>query len=106
MSELAFSNGLNPAQLERLAMLGEEAGEVQQIIGKILRHGYESTHPDDPHITNRDYLMIELGDLLAVMKIMVKGGEITDEVILENGKSKMERIFKYTHHQQDIEGKK
>lgn len=40
-------NGLTPAEAERLAMLSEECGEVIQIIGKILRHGYDSYHPDD-----------------------------------------------------------
>lgn len=39
-------NGLSPAETERLALLSEEMGEVQQAIGKILRHGYESIHPD------------------------------------------------------------
>lgn len=36
---LAF-NGLSPAEVERLALLAEECGEVIQTVGKILRHGY------------------------------------------------------------------
>ncbi len=40
-------NRLTPAEAERLAMLAEEAAEVIQIVGKILRHGYASYHPDD-----------------------------------------------------------
>ena len=39
-------NKLTPAEAERLAMLAEECGEVVQIVGKILRHGYDSQHPD------------------------------------------------------------
>jgi hypothetical protein len=49
-------NRLTPAEAERLALLLEELGEAQQIIGKILRHGYESYHPDDPETTNRTLL--------------------------------------------------
>lgn len=42
-----FSNKLNDAQSERLALLLEELGEAQQAIGKILRHGYQSrTEPN------------------------------------------------------------
>ena len=59
-------NQLTPAQAERLAMLAEECGEVIQIIGKILRHGYDSHHPDRPHITNRELLQRELTDFIAV----------------------------------------
>jgi hypothetical protein len=35
-------NQLTDAEAERLALLAEECGEVVQVIGKILRHGYES----------------------------------------------------------------
>lgn len=45
---MKFSNNLSDAELERLAYLAEECGEVQQIIGKIIRHGYESYSPNDP----------------------------------------------------------
>jgi len=38
-------NNLNPAELERLAILAEEAAEVVQIANKIIRHGYASYHP-------------------------------------------------------------
>ena len=41
----SFSNGLNDAEAERLAILLEEFGEAQQAVGKILRHGYESYDP-------------------------------------------------------------
>lgn len=48
-------NQLTPAEAERLALLAEECGEVIQAIGKILRHGYESRHPDGGP-TNREAL--------------------------------------------------
>jgi hypothetical protein len=48
---------LNPAQAERLAILAEECGEIVQVIGKILRHGFESTHPEGGP-TNRQLLVM------------------------------------------------
>lgn len=56
-------NKLTPAETERLAHLLEELGEAQQIIGKILRHGYDNYHPDDPNkTTNRSMLAADKGD--------------------------------------------
>ena len=41
MGNETFNTGLTDAQRERLARLLEERGEVQQIIGKVLRHGFD-----------------------------------------------------------------
>lgn len=41
MSE-PFSNNLTDVEIERLGLLAEECGEVLQLVGKILQHGYES----------------------------------------------------------------
>jgi hypothetical protein len=57
-----FSNGLTPAQLERLAFLSEELGEAQQAIGKIVRHGYDSYNPLVlTNSNNREDLEKEIG---------------------------------------------
>lgn len=66
---------LTNAELERLAMLSEEAGEITQIIGKILRHGYESFHPARPQETNRALLTREVCDLRAIYSLMVHEGD-------------------------------
>ena len=57
-------NGLSDAELELLAVLFEDCSEVIHIIGKIIRHGYESTDPTEPApITNRILLAGELGQM-------------------------------------------
>lgn len=66
------SNGLTDAQEERLFMLAEELCEAGQAIGKTLRHGYDSTHPEGGE-TNREWLERELGDVAAVIKKLVEG---------------------------------
>lgn len=54
---------LTYAQAERLAVLIEDCGEIVTAATKIMRHGYESTNPDDPGAgTNRHQLEQELGD--------------------------------------------
>ena len=59
-------NKLTPGQDERLAMLAEEAGEIVQMVGKILRHGYDSYHPTTKEF-NQQRLKDELIDLKAVL---------------------------------------
>ena len=92
-------NGLTPAQAERLGMLVEECGEVIQIAGKILRHGYDSYHPNDPTTTNRHLLVLELRDVNAVLKAMAR-----DELINANINTGVEDIWakklRYAHHQE------
>lgn len=61
---------LTQPELERIAMLAEEAGEITQVVGKILRHGYESSHPGAPEVTNRSLLSREISDLSAIQVLM------------------------------------
>jgi len=60
---------LTPAETERLAILMEESAEVIHVCGKILRHGYESAHPDGGP-TNLELLEKELGHVSAAMTNM------------------------------------
>jgi NTP pyrophosphatase (non-canonical NTP hydrolase) len=65
-----MSTKLTDAEIERLALLGEECGEVQHMIGKVLRHGYENSHKDYNYVKNRDLLRKEVLDLLAAIRLM------------------------------------
>ena len=91
-------NQLTPAEAERLAMLAEECGEVVQVVGKILRHGYDSYHPDNPRVTNRDLLVKELRDVNAVLQAMGRS-ELQDHSV-QDVLGVWERKLKYTHHQE------
>jgi hypothetical protein len=94
----AHFNGLTPAEAERLAILSEELGEAQQCIGKILRHGYESTW--DNGVSNREYLERELGDVDAIMTLMFRNKDINIHEIDKASLHKLERVKGYTHHQE------
>lgn len=91
-------NELTPAEAERLALLLEELGEAQQAIGKILRHGYESGHPDGGP-TNRQALEFELGDVAAALQLMSDAGDIADEAVGQAEVRKLAKVSKYLHHQ-------
>lgn len=92
-------NGLTPAEHERLAMLAEEAAEVVQIIGKILRHGYESKHPDNMNgPTNRQMLENEIADFYAIAGVMEDLKDVTVEG--EAVRQVIKKKRRYTHHQE------
>ena len=93
-------NGLTPAQAERLAMLAEECGEVIQIIGKILRHGYANYHPDRPHITNKQLLQRELTDLFAVQNQIYAQDRVSLPSSLSVDAAWAKKL-RYSHHQEE-----
>ncbi|MCI0624839.1 MAG: hypothetical protein L0387_24905 [Acidobacteria bacterium] len=90
-------NGLNPDEAERLFLLLEETGEIQQAIGKILRHGYESTHPDGGP-TNREDFERELGDFLAILDLMVSEEDVDRKSIEHHRQEKPDKMEPYLHH--------
>lgn len=91
-------NNLDPAEAERLALLLEELGEAQQAIGKILRHGYESCHPDGGP-TNRETLERELGDVRAAEAMLLEAGDLNSAQVQLCSRQKQEKVKRYLHHQ-------
>ena len=90
-------NNLSPAETERLSILLEECGEVQQVIGKILRHGYDSGHPDGGP-TNRECLELELGDVYHAYQRLCVREDINEEAVLERAVVKGIKISQWLHH--------
>lgn len=87
---------LTAAELERLAVLSEECGEVVQAIGKILRHGWESTY--DNGRTNREQLEIEIADVAILFDLLLEMGDIDIQHLESAALAKRLRINKYLHH--------
>lgn len=103
-------NQLTPAEAERLAVLIEEAAEVQQIACKILRHGYQSWNPDlivnqrtdgSPKLTNREMLEKELGHLHSAMKRLQAAHDVSTERLHYHTLRKDDNGGQYMHHQPD-----
>lgn len=95
-----FSNNLVEAELERLVILAEECSEVQQIVCKIIRHGFESHNPhDDNRTTNRELLEKELGDLLYAIDLLFNNRDVNDLTVSGHEISAPIRKKPYLHHQ-------
>lgn len=97
------ANNLTPAETERLALLAEEMGECVQVIGKILRHGYDSANPLIPDTSsNRENLMKELGDVELIIFYMAEARDIDRNCVDRRRIEKGKKIAKWLHHQEDI----
>lgn len=89
---------MTDAERERLYLLMEECCEVIQIAGKILRHGYDSYHPDLKGPDNREMLERELGDVLFAMRLMRANGDIKGSRVMTCVRDKALRIRRYLHN--------
>lgn len=98
MSEQPF-NELTPGQVERLALLAEELAEAVQVVGKILRHGLHSCHPNDlTHTDNLALLEIEMGHVHYAESLLTTEGYST-EAVAASFRDKRIKVIKYLHHQ-------
>jgi len=92
-------NKLAPAEAERLALLAEECAEVIQVVGKILRHGYESYHPSNGGMPNRSLLEKELGDVGAIVAMMAADHDVCEPAIASYAEHKTRSVLRWCHHQ-------
>jgi hypothetical protein len=91
-------NQLTPDELERLALLSEELGEAQHIIGKILRHGYDSSNPlETMPVRNRELLEHELGHVEFAISLLTKT-DLSRESMDTSFLQKQSKIDRWLHH--------
>jgi hypothetical protein len=90
-------NGLTPVENELLALLAEECAEVIQIVGKILRHGLRSYHPDSQEV-NAYTLEREMGDVRAAMTLLCEAGITRKSTVHLLADEKLKRIDRYLHY--------
>ena len=89
---------LTNAQRERLEMLAEEAAEIVQCCTKILRHGYNSHHPQRPGKTNKKELQDELLQFWTIYERMAHHGEVA-QINFYGTPDVWKKKLEYTHHQ-------
>lgn len=80
-----------------LACLGEECGEVQQMVGKSLRFGLDSHHPKDPSMTNLVLLLNEVNDLNTIVGMIAVELDLSieDVIKLKHMQDKVDKVEKY-----------
>jgi len=89
-------NGVDLAEMEQLHILSTRAAKVVQTVGKILRHGYDSFHPDRPEQNNRQLLTLDLFDFWIAVHFLP---DDFFEDVPDAHEEIMARKMRYTHHQ-------
>lgn len=90
-----IGNGMNDKQSEILCITQEECAEVTQVISKIFRFGMESKHPNDL-LNNRERLEEEIGDLHAMIDLMIENKIIFNDKIDIARKAKYEKLKRWS----------
>ena len=82
---------MNAKEKEVMDILQEECAEVIQAVSKINRFGADNVKPGKPK-TNREHLEEELGDMLAMIDIMLEKSVISLEHLEIAKKAKIEKL--------------
>jgi NTP pyrophosphatase (non-canonical NTP hydrolase) len=82
---------MNSKEKEILDITQEECAEVVVAISKISRFGIDNYKPGKPK-TNREHLEEELGDLLAMVDLMLDNNVVNQENIDIARKAKKEKL--------------
>jgi NTP pyrophosphatase (non-canonical NTP hydrolase) len=81
---------------EVMDILQEECAEVIQAVSKISRFGIDNYKPGKPK-TNREHLEEELGDMLAMIDIMMELRVISLDNLEIAKKAKIEKLKKWSN---------
>ena len=80
-----------------LTQLAEECCEVGKIVSKSLRFGLDDAHVDKPR-TNRDRLVDEMIDVIALYKMLLRDRSIFDggsDMVSNRISEKIEKVERY-----------
>lgn len=88
-------------QEEALEILQEECAEVIQVICKIERFGIDNYYPNTV-LTNKDRLNEEVGDLLAMVDILIDQGILSGPDVINAKHAKGEKLKTWSNLFNDV----
>jgi hypothetical protein len=77
--------------LKCLGKLGEESGELSQVICRIIIQGIDQCNPDTG-ISNRLWLEKEIADVLANIQLVMERFDLNEQFISDQGVEKYSKI--------------
>ena len=86
---------MNNKEKEVMDILQEECAEVIQAVSKVSRFGIDNYKPGKP-LTNREHLEEELGDVLAMVDIMLEQGLVSWGNLEVAKQAKIEKLKKWS----------
>ncbi len=85
------------AQIERVALLMEEMAETIHVIGKILRHGFNSYNPYTEE-KNKTLLEKELSHVSLALSLLIANGDIDPLALTEYQSLKQQSVKRFMHY--------
>jgi NTP pyrophosphatase (non-canonical NTP hydrolase) len=91
-------NVMNEEQIgEVLLILQEECAEVTQAVSKVFRFGYDMRYPTESDPSNKEKLEEEIGDLQAMIDILIENSVLSDANINQARHNKKFKLMKWTN---------
>jgi len=81
---------------EVMSILQEECAEVIQAVSKIQRFGFDTRWPEDSPLDNRGRLEEELGDLLAMVQLLIAQRLVNEQHLETAMQAKLEKLKKWS----------
>ncbi len=81
---------------EIMSILQEESAEIIQAVSKVFRFGYASKHPDKGQ-TNREHLAEEIGDMLAMVQLVIENKIVDWEAVETAKNNKFEKLQRWSN---------
>lgn len=91
---------MNAKEHEIMNILSEECAEVIQAVSKCNRFGMDNYKPGKPK-TNREHLEEELGDLVAMIDLMIEHSLINPVSLDRAKRAKIEKLKQWSNIFQD-----
>lgn len=86
---------MKPNEHEILSILQEECAEVIQAVSKVFRFGFDACHPSEFR-NNRQRLEEELGDLQAMIFLLIENGIVSKENLHNAEQQKFTKLEKWS----------
>jgi NTP pyrophosphatase (non-canonical NTP hydrolase) len=97
MATIVKQGKITPSEAEICNILLEECAEVIQAVSKVFRFGWDSCHPDSPNFSNKEHLTEELGDLMAMVKILCDKEIIDKNLLFSAIEAKAIKLSKFSN---------
>jgi len=81
---------------ETLLILQEECAEVTQAVSKCFRFGLDNFKPGKPS-TNLEHMETEIGDVLAMIDILVEQGVVSKENLIAATAAKKQKLKQWSN---------
>jgi len=88
---------MNDQVKEALLITQEECAEVTQAISKVFRFGMDTQWPQGSP-TNKEKLEEEVGDLLAMIDILIEHGTLSDSHVNQSRAAKRSKLKLWSKH--------